>query len=366
MVSFFTLFSCTNEITTQNPRHNFDSLLVESFTIDFSDRDLSYTSVSSISLVGAFDHYYAFHNWRTGIIYHYDRNKKAIVKEFKISHPISPVDIYMVSVLSKDSVIYLDEEIEAIRIVNQDTIIGTYPLSHLDAIHSEMTAVHMKKNFKFIDGSFLIKNWANYDNVGISDSLMDTRDMFGLVTFDGKSNTSYKPIPIQSFYKRSNKKKKVYDITPDALYNSKENRVDVYYMIGDTVKSYYLESGEVKKYIVHNSEYQIKPVMLPKPATAADYKKLMEDFTGCQMYYSDKYDLYVRKVIRDTLSENGLVKRSYYLEVLSPTFESLAIKSLNDRQSKIIKVGNEVFIGEVDKRNKQITYSRFTINSITI
>ena len=342
----FLFYQCKKPI--KNSERNSVPILQSHFELNGEKHpELAPLVFSDIALIGDYIHnnqqVVVFYNQLAKKVVYYQPKSDTVIKQIKL--PVEAQGRWPITnfrVLGKDSLLYFNCNNQKLSVLNADKKIGEFKIP-------SPTKNQPGSNYSFssIQG-ISVNNWiglmafANYEEGRkTSDSLINIQNLYSFFNVS-TGELKVKSYPIRPF---QNSSKHAYSYI---TFNDSLNRIDFYYRFSDTIKSYYLESGELETQVISKTKYPTK------------FEGIAEKTTIAKMHYDSISNYYVRKITSDTLLPNNIPGSSVYLQILNNEFETLHQEYIMSGQTPtdLALLSNGVYFGHLDAKRKLWSYSK--------
>lgn len=342
------------------------TLLQPAFRINADDHpELTLSDFLGFQAVGDFkedgERVIVFCNMRNRKLIYYNSSSDSITKQFSLPGEQDRFPLSDLRILGKDSILYFNTNEQELILFNTKEIVAKYKLPL--PISNEPNSVYSNGHVLGVDakGWHGLMAWANYEdpNGDISDSLMDIRNLYSF--FDISSGElNVKTYPVKPFFKKYKRSLKAYHCCPYFTYNDSLNRIDYYYSIADTIKSYYIETGKIETRIFSGTQHLVDIMYLPDNYNGEEFVNATKNKTLIKMYYDSINNYYVRRVVNDTTTEdNGQLSRKH-IEILNDEFEVLHDEHVFTGRdpNALTLLSDGVYFARLDRKNKTWVYDK--------
>lgn len=357
----FQIFSCQNRHKIRSDSGaEYQKYFTDELTVNLEEDSFNLTTGTDVLLLNEIlidgeDTTFILQDYQPGYLFYFNEADKLIDEVVVPTFPNTRENPFYLSVIEKDSIIYLDENKQSLVFTNRDSIINKIPIN-LKNEHPLHLFTYLEHNLKFIQSKIALSNRYYYrNNFDLSDSLMDERYLVGLVNFK-ENGFEYENIPIKPFYKKNNSTidSAVYDLTTRIAYNNSQEKAYVYYSIGDTVRSYDLNSKKVQKHVISNSSVSLIPQWGPKEMTSEFLSHLANNIIVHKFFYDEDSGVFVRKIKKH---EEG--KKNYMIEIMNKSFEVIESWDVPDNYNRLTKTNHGIYLRKEFPRKRQVTYAKF-------
>lgn len=363
--------SCNETLEKSINKNKFH--LQSAFEIKASDHpELALSDFIGMRAVGDFyengNRILVFYNLREGKVIYFNHNSSSVEKQFLLPGEKGRWPMGNLKVLGRDSILYFNQNSQKLKLLRANKVEVDFELPL--PLPNEPYSAYSVSDYQGLS----INNWngivtfANYQDTDkggqISDSIMDVRNLFSFFNVSS-GDLKVKSYPVKSFFKIHKRNPAPYTCCPHFVYNNRLNRIDYYYNIADTVKSYYLESGKIETRAFTGTKHPIKLMYLSDHYTGEEFAKATQNGTVLTMRYDSINNCYIRKIRNDTTYINKQQARRIHLEVLNNEFEVLHDEYVFTGQAPtdLIQLSDGVYFARLDRKNKTWIYEKVVYSS---
>ena len=342
------------------------TILQPAFRINADDHpELTLSDFMGLQAVGDFEknnqRIVVLCNMRNNKIIYFNRDKNSVIRQFVLPDVKGRWPISNLRVLGEDSILYFSTNAQRLNLFSVNKIIANYELS--PPIVNEPNSVY---SGMYVQGASINKwhglmTYANYEDAGgsKSDSIMDVRNLYSFFNISS-GKLIEKTYPVKSFFKIHERNPTPYNCCPYFVYNDSFERIDYYYNITDTIKSYYLNTGKLETRTIAGTKHPIELIYLPNKYTGEEFARATENSTTFNMYYDSINNKYIRRIKDDTTLVNNRQSRRVHVEILNDEFEVLHDRHVFTGQdpTALVQLSDGVYFARLDRKNKTWVYEK--------
>lgn len=370
------MVGCNNSndsISVEKPAINLFDYFTEVLRLDFKEEYLASYQPSKMIVKGVFgseNEFYVMLDYQLQRCIIVNKADNSIERTFDIPQKEGCSNTQMVEILSLDSIIYLNDELQQMLIYNVYGFKQAYSFEKIREHHHELMKIHAFSEFlRSIDGYIGFTTWIDYGAGGPDvdyDSLMDDRNMVAFFKAQADSFIM-KEVPIKPFLKRTTFPDLMFVDKPFFEVNTSTREVLVFHVSTDMVYSYSWDTDDVKKQVITGSSVKLLPAKLPRKGHATEILLMYEkQERGHHKIFFDstsgKYIRYLEKKF-SVKPENGLPLKPdiRLLQLLNEDFEVEAEMDFPLEYGFPTRVNGAVYLRKFDDEKKELIIYKFEL-----